>query len=227
MSRPVIVGHRANSLRKLVRYILDGVEYIEIDVQYDEHIGRHIVRHPPEEIWRITTSNNKSGWLSRLYTTLYIKGYIPLDNFLDIMTTHLKGSIEGILLDIKDPSQHEELRNTIEIYKGEFKLYITSKNHLTIHRLDVKAVKRFVTLMERLYNPENYLSNLDIDGVSIDYRVLDNEYIRELERLGLDIAIWTVNDISNIERLVREDIQIFISDTPGKVRYATERLLKD
>ncbi len=227
LSRLVIVGHRANSLRKLVRYILDGVEYIEVDVQYDELIGRHIVRHPPDEVWRITTSNNKSRWLSRLYTTLYIKGYIPLENFLDIMTTYLYGSIKGILLDIKDPSQDGELRNTIDTYKDELKLYITSKNHLTIQRLDIRDIKRFVTLMERLYNPENYLSDLDIDGVSIDYRVLDNGYIKELERLGLDIAVWTVNDISSIERLVREGISMIISDVPGKVRYTAEKLLKD
>ena len=224
MSRLAIVGHRANSLRRLLRYVLDEIEYIEIDVQYDDVMKRHIVRHPPEEIWKISASQNRAGWLSKLYSTLYIRGYIPLEGFLDVMSTHLGGNVKGILLDIKNPARYDMLSDSIQRYIDQFQVYITSKNHMIIQNLDLDGVKKFVTLMERLYNPGEYLSSLDIEGVSIDHRTIDGKYIDELKDLGLDIAVWTVNDMTSLENLLKEDIDLIISDIPGKVRYIAQRI---
>jgi len=225
LNRPAIVGHRANSLRRLLRYVLDEIDFIEIDVQYDGMMKQHIVRHPPEEIWKISTTYNRPGWLSKLYSTLYIRGYIPLEGFLDIVSTHLRGNIKGIMLDIKTPAKDDELERSLEEYIEQFQIYITSKNHMIIESLNLNNIEKLVTLTERLYKPWIYLSQLDIDGVSIDHRILDSEYLDELRELDLDIAIWTVNEMPSLEKLLRKDIDMIISDIPGKVRYIAQRMV--
>lgn len=219
MSKPIVMGHRANSLRSLVRYVLEDIEAIEVDVTYDISLKSNVVRHPRDEFLRLDSGEAGRSWISKLYSSLYLKGYIKLSDFLKVIDENLRGRIKYVMLDLKTGVDLRDLSKLIMNYVDKYEVFISSKYHPYLVDLD-RGLKiyRLATLDERPYNPVSYLDSKYFEGVSINYSYIDNQLLEELHRLDMIVAVWTVNDMRSLSDL--EDYpDILISDYPWKIRY--------
>ncbi len=220
-----IVGHRANSLRKLLRYILEDIDSIEVDVSYDLKIGKPIIRHPPEHGRKFKISTEGRGWLSKVYSTLYLQGYIHLDKFLNIIDEYLYDKLEYIILDIKHDVRYIDISDLLLDYSYSFKLIVTSKDHEYISQIkESNKLIKFITITEKLYNPKSYIDNLQVDGVSLDYRYADNYSIYTYKLNGLKTALWTVNNPKAITDFDMKYVDMIISDYPYRIKTYLEEI---
>jgi glycerophosphoryl diester phosphodiesterase len=61
-------------------------------------------------------------------------------------------------------------------------------------------------------------------AVHVSHELLTADVARQLRASGTSIGVWTVNELADIQRVVRLGIEMLITDEPERARDATDRL---
>lgn len=59
---------------------------------------------------------------------------------------------------------------------------------------------------------------IQLDALGIAHQLVDKETIKAIDELGMELMVWTVNDIEEVKRLFAQGIRNFITDYPEDVR---------
>lgn len=210
---PIIVGHRANSFRRLNKYLSMNVPIIEIDViRSDDDIMLQHIREEEEIIKGIHKREGLIRALSDIYLRLLYK-YRLID------ALRLVNGRAGIMIDLKNRNMAQK---TVEIIKksnfsGE--IFITSKYHGELREIKklLPTVKALITLLEQPVDLVEYLKEINVDGVSMVFAFIDKEIIEELHKNNYVVAVWTINDVNLAKYLASINVDMIVTDIPEKM----------
>ncbi len=204
-SRPLIVGHRANTLSKLSRYISQGVDAVEIDL-YES-----LVNHGPESIKPATLREAVIKWLASIGNH---RENQTVEDFLVVLGERRI----PLVLDIKSPRLPERLVRLIaeEARRG---LIVTSKYHPLLSELAPKLERATIlaSVQCRPADPVALARAAGARGLSVKVGFVDGELVNELHRCGMLVAVWTVNDVDQAVEVTELGVDILITERPDLI----------
>lgn len=206
----VIVGHKANSFRKIKKYLSLKVPVIEMDViKHDEDIVLQHV-HEPTPI-PIHSGRYLIHTFERFSMPFIGLKYVKLIDVLKL----INGKV-GVMLDLKIKGIANDVVDIIKESKFKGTIYVTSKYHKDIRKFKelMPEVKALLTLEEQPINIADYIKKAHADGVSIDVVFIDEPLVNELHRHGYIIASWTVNEVELAKYLISLRVDMIVTDEP-------------
>ena len=224
-SIPLIVGHKANTIRVIRRYLAQGADIVEIDVFYDESLGDFVVKHVDEQTSSLTGGRWERGLARRLADM--VEPIVELvrheRKVSDVMRS--VGGLQGVMLDVKVKGRARELASLISSMGLDGPIYVSSRYHrdlMTIKRL-LPHVKTLLTFSEEPVEAViKYLEAAEADGISIRLAFLEPSLVKALKGRGYTIAVWTVNDPWLAVKAAMMSVDMIITDTPHTIKKALE-----
>ncbi len=230
-----ILGHRGASgaypentiasFQGAINMHADGVEF---DVQLSKD-GKPIVIH--DELLDRTTNGSglvKDYTLSEIrkldagkyYSHLFQSQKIPtLNEVLAIVQ-----NLAVINIELKNfynyPRLEEEVLQSIKSYDIVDKTIISSFNHHSLLKFkDLEPeVKTGALLAARLIDPVKYCKSLGADAIHAYYLSITPEIIKNAHQNGLQVNVFTVNKESEIIYLLKEKVDMIITDYPDQAK---------
>ncbi len=216
MRKAWIIGHRGvagspeNSMEGFARALEVGVNAIELDVRQSSDgklvvvhgsvVGDHAVQGTPYETFRHAPDGHEIPLLEDVLKKFGKK------TFLDIELKH--GGFEA---------------QAVELIKK-----YTNPEKTMVSAFDTKSLNDVHELLPELqlgfiYNrtqDEESRHNCPVDVVIPQFRLASRELIEEVHDEGLKVWAWTVNDESEITRLLNLGVDGLITDHPERVATA-------
>lgn len=229
-----LVGHRANSVRRIRKYIKTSVDYIEVDVTLPEQNGEPLVYHGEP----LVSASSKTEWLIRELLSK-IQGHdrfvfkpltiVDLLEFIDTIDADV-----GLWIDLKTISRERSrlLHTIVESLSGYSRAstrpVIISSNDLEALRILGEMRNRLNLLLavnvlyknitkSKLYCLAN---DLRPDIYSFNIESFDPSLAEMLAREGAKTALWTLNRVSGemakliLESISKKWLDFIITDTP-------------
>jgi len=216
----IVVGHKANSIRKLFKYLSIGVPAVEIDILKSLENGRLMIQHISDEeemlkeVHPETPIFELEEFLRRFKSGIFISNYhSPLE-----VLRELSGVID-VVLDLKNKSMSKDVVEMLSKIDFRGTIYLTSKFHRDLYEIKKRMpkVKILVTLENQPVNTAEYLGEINANGVSIKYPFIDKGFVDELHRLGYIVDAWVVNDIYVAKYLAKLRVDMITTDNPSKI----------
>ncbi len=201
--RPLLVGHRANTLAKLGRYLRQGVDAVEVDL-YEGFID-----HGPDSIKpatlreaifkRIAALGNGEGQSAEEFLS-GVGGRIPL------------------VLDLKSPRLAEQMITLVE-EEARRGLIITSKFHPLLRGLSrrLEGATILASIQCRPVDPLSIARSAGARGLAVEVGFVDAELVHTLHSAGMLVAAWTVNDADQARRLVELGVDVIVTERPDLI----------
>ncbi len=213
---PIVIGHRANSLRVLLLYRASRVDHVEIDVALQGN--RLVAMHGPPSLKRASPIGGLAQWVD--YKLFYRDPLVkprPLAEWIRVVNRYL--SPRGILLDLKASVPPSLLESEIEESGYNGRIYVSSNDHRLISKIS-RALPGVTALASYSIVPADpvkctLMANASGAGFRID--MLDSEIASMVRGAGLILYTWTVNSREHAEKALRLGADIIISDRPGLV----------
>lgn len=214
----LIMGHRANVLRIVQRYICCGVKGYEIDVKYNEKRGL-IALHGPSPVKRPSIPGRIMGWIDYkfFYRDPLIKP-MKLEELVAYIESHVDKPV--YMFDLRSSKGLQELIMIIERYNLWKRVMASSEIHPVIREIKDRAQDSLTCLISLGVLPVNIVRLIEdakADGVSMKYSLLDKDLVHSLHKRGYIVAAWTVNDSQTLKKMVDLDVDIVVSDDPCKI----------
>ena len=206
-----------------------GADGVELDVQLTKD-GQLVVIH--DETLDRTTDG--TGWvkdftlseLKALNASMGSKAYpdekIPtLDEVFDV----LADSSMVINIEIKDsvvpyPGIAEKVLEMIDQRNWEYRITISSFNHITLAHIRQigSLVYTGVLFQDVLYEPWNYAHQLWATALHPHFQYVDAvpNLIEESRNSLLEINVWTVNEVADIDRMIARGVDGIITNYPDR-----------
>jgi len=200
------VGHRANTLSKLSRYISQGVDAVEIDV-YES-----LVNHGPDSIKPATL---REALIKKLASIGNHGESQAVEDFLAVL-----GELKiALVLDIKSPSLPDRLVRLMAEEARKGSVIVTSKYHNLLRRLsrELKGATILASIQCRPADPVSVARQAGANGLSVEVGYVDVELVREMHESGMWVAAWTVNDMDQALEVVEEGVDIVITERPDLI----------
>lgn len=212
LSKPVIVGHRANTFRAIHRYLKLGVSVVEFDVKKkdDKLILMHGMIGEPASL--------TESLLLELHHILCSGDSIVKHVTLEEALNTINGKA-GVWLDIKDRGIEDDIVKVIDKVNFKGPIYASSKYHAVVRNLKkvMPEITGAITLYEQPVDPITLVKRANADMVSIDHTCVDREFIEILHKNNIGVAVWTVNQISEAEKLISMGVDVIITDKPDVI----------
>lgn len=220
---PLIVAHKANSLRRIRALYSKGVKAFEIDV-IEGASGEVLVDHVLErdEYLELVYSRYKlprslRRMLARVLNSAhrhYVRVRPKLGDLLDYL-----GSGQGditVMIDIKARNIAGKVSEALlgSRFNGEVLMSSRYYRELSKARELVPHAKTLITLEAQPLGLTRYLKEIGASGVSIEYPYVDENLVRELKNKGFLVAVWTVNDMVLAEYLAGIGVDLIVTDKP-------------
>ena len=244
--RPLLVAHRGgaglwaeNSLLAYRQALGLGVDLVECDVHLSKD-GEVAVIHDPI-LDRTTEGRGKvrDRTMADLRRTRLKDrdGAITEEHVasLDDLAALIRGSSAGLLLEIKTdsfyaryPGIEERAVEILERHDLTRRVFVVSFDLETIrHVRSIEGSIRTGGLFSRktlaltgqsLGEAMVNLSRLGAALVGLETPLVDESAVRDARRLGLSLAVWTVNVESEIRRQIEMGVDLLITDRPDLAR---------
>ena len=206
----VLIAHRAANAPDTLRSAAAIADVAEADVHLFH--GRLEVRHA-KTIGPIGLRWERWYLLDRATPRPLLGDLLRAAASLDI----------GLMLDLKgpDPRIAEAVRRAIDGWQGSRRLIVCGRVWRTIDRLrrdaDVQTLHsvgspRQLQALLRRYRPG------DLEGISIDWRLLAPEVVADLRTRAPEVWAWIVDDPARARELTEWGATGIITDVPGSLR---------
>ena len=205
-TRPLLVGHRANTARWALRLLSEGATGLEIDV----HVSRGVVvAGHPREAGRPRLVRERLG---SLISSLRLTPPTPLERLLALLPAGLP-----VFLDVKQPAPSPEaLAPIAERWRG--RLVVVTRLHDTIPALSRLGLEAYASLDHRPYPGElEALAAAGASGLSVRHTYIDERLSTQARSLRLRLAAWTVNEPGEARRLLGLVDEV-VTDVPALLR---------
>lgn len=219
-----------NTMLAFEKAIEAGCEGMEFDVQFskdgemvifhDETVNRttngkgRIKDHTFEELSLLDASYIYMGTygVNRIPT---LREYFDLVKDLPVISNiELKTGIyeyEGIERSVYD---------LIKEYDIKDRIIISSFNHFTIRRMKAIDPTMKCGLLEEswLIDAGKYVKTAGVECYHPIFRCLNDDVVNEVKSHGIEINTWTVNEVEDIEDMIRKNVDSVISNYPDRVK---------
>lgn len=191
----LVVGHAANTPRRVSRYLSSGADGVEIDVFWPDIV------HPPEGQPK-RLSGAVARWILHAFTTRFRRYRVA-----EVLDVAREMGAKVVVLDIKTAPP--------QAFEGVGDAIFTSKNHPLLHKLAMNWGRVvYPTLHSRPMRPWELVMGVGGRGASIHYSFVDEELISEFRARGLGLMVWTVNDAATAIRLADAGVNFITTDRP-------------
>lgn len=213
--KPLVVGHRANSWRRIRRFLSIGVPVIEIDVVVEN--GEVFLKHADEteiaimrgdELGRLHEEGLAAVLTSRLFRRIKL---------VDVLS-FLSGRAD-VLLDLKLPGMAERVAEAVRLSGFRGRVYVSSKYHANIKLFKelMPGVTGLITLHDLPVDVVDEVRKSEADGVSINAAYVDKEVVDLLHREGFIVDVWTVNSPQLARVLASLGVDMITTDNPEAI----------
>lgn len=230
---PHIVGHRGargeapeNTLASFQVAVDAGVLEIELDVRlsadghlvvlHDKEVDRTTWgrgpahRHTLAHMNLMDARRNTPGWHSST-------GIPSLIEVLELCPPHMRFQFEVKRTDRRRMHQIAmRLKHLIEERNLFDRVVVTSASatFLRMMRTMNDQIPLGVVCEYRFQSPVRKAGQLRCDWLICHYELVDEDMVRRCKRRRIGISVWTVNDLTEAERLYKLGVDSIISDFP-------------
>lgn len=214
-----------NTMLAFRKAIEAGADGVEMDVQLSK--DGHVVIIHDETLERTT---NATGFVQD-YTLAELQsfdagygkgfGFQPIPSFEEfcqwLSETDCIANVELKTSIIYYPHLEEKVIEIIRRYHVEEKILISSFNHMSLVKVKELAPELPLgALVERegLMYAGFYGKQFGFGYYHPDYCLLNAEAVKECKENGVQINVWTVDDLASFEQLVEWDVEGVITNFP-------------
>ncbi len=204
--RPLIVGHRANTLTKLRLYLQLGVDAVEVDITGSE--VRHVAGIKPATL--------REALLRRIFFPE------PRGESLDRIVREVVERDVSLVLDLKTPEVDPKIFSSLP---GDGSVAISSKYHNILRKLRPELEGNYLMLasiQDRPARPARVMADAMADGLSVELSYVDEALLSEMKEVGGLTYVWTVNDAEQALALAKIGVDAITTDRPDLVIPALE-----
>lgn len=239
-----IFGHRGasgyapeNTLASFQLAADQGADGVELDVQMTKD-GEIVVIHD-ETVDRTTTGSGlvKDLTLKQIRTLNASSGSVDypdekvptLDEVFDLLApTTLIVNVE-----LKDgrvlyPGMAERLLKMIDERNWEYRVTISSFNHISLAQIRAlgSLVYTGVLFQDILFEPWHYAHQMWATALHPHYLYVDGvpDLVDSSHASLLEVNVWTVNEVADIDRMLARDVDAIITNYPDRAIARRERL---
>lgn len=118
----------------------------------------------------------------------------------------------------------EKTIDMIYKYNMQNKVILSSFNHYSLAKCKQisKEIKTGVLYMEGFYKPYNYAKTLTADAIHPYYYAINEEVIKESQRAGIMVNVFTIDDEKDMKRFVQIGVNGIITNYPDKLKKVME-----
>jgi glycerophosphoryl diester phosphodiesterase len=205
---PTVIAHRGlhhfepeNSLGAFIAAAESGFSWVECDV-WPSCEGIPVVIHD-ETVDRTTAGSGLVG--QQTHQALAELGVASLQELFSMLADYST----GILIEIKPPNAAEFCRAVERLARGYRGPWMVQ----SFHGENIKPTQQSALLVE---NHQQLRAAIDGHWPSIhaEHSLIDRAVVDALHRSGRKIGAWTVNDQSEIRRMVELGVDALITDEP-------------
>lgn len=228
---PLITAHRGcsqlapeNTLPAIELAIQNQVDFVEIDVQetkdhdlvviHDSHLQR--LAGVDGNVWELTAEELGNLDVGKWFSHDFIDTRIPtLVSVMDLAKHRIKLNLE-----LKSHKHEQELvaKTVALIRQGNWqKNCVVSSIDWHILR-QVQAIAPELMLGPVMTPSQSLLPNFAVDFYSIHFTLATPDFVDRAHAEGKSVHAWTVNQRSDMQRLVAQGINNIITDRPMTLR---------
>ncbi len=221
MLRPSVIAHRGasgyeyeNSRAAFRRAVMLDADGVELDVHATED-GTLVVHHDPEI--------PGVGPIALLTRAAARQVRIPNGETLPLLSEIL--ALVGdrdVWVEVKTlPGIHDQmLMETIDRGPAPHRYAVHSFDHRIIRRLGESrpGLRRGILLSDRHDDPVAAMRAVGATTLWQDWRQVDRELVSRVHEAACTLVAWTVNEIGDLERLVRLGVDGLCGNYPDRIR---------
>jgi glycerophosphoryl diester phosphodiesterase len=223
MRRPSVIAHRGasgyeyeNSRAAFRRAIMLDADGVELDVHATRD-GGIVVHHDPEI--------PGVGPIAELSLAEARQLRIPNGELLPLLPEILElVGDRDVWVEVKglpaacDP----ELLGILDRGPAPHRYAIHSFDHRIVHRLGEKrpGLRRGVLLSAYLQDPVGVMRAVGATTLWQEWQQVDQELVTRVHEAGCTVVAWTVNDIGDLDRMVRLGVDGLCGNYPDRIRVA-------
>ena len=223
MRRPSVIAHRGasgyeyeNSRAAFRRAVMLDADGVELDIHATRD-GGIVVHHDPEipgvgpiaelslaEARRLRIPNGES--LPLLAEILDLVG----DRDVWVEVKGLAPAYDGVLLGILDRGPAPE------------RYAVHSFDHRIVQRLGEArpGLRRGILLSAYLCDPVAAMRSVGATTLWQDWQQVDRELVTQVHEAGCGVIAWTVNEVGDLDRMVRLGVDGLCGNYPDRIRVA-------
>ncbi|TCT14989.1 glycerophosphoryl diester phosphodiesterase [Natranaerovirga pectinivora] len=226
-----VAGHRGdmynspeNTISSVRSAIEKEVDFVEIDIQITK--DNVIVLNHDRDLARVAGVPYRVIDLTYEELSVLEVGSHFSDDFMGEKIP----TLEEVLIEVKDQAKlildikaygnkidiAENLVALIEKYEMVEQCYIQSFNYPVLQ--EIRKINPDIKIGQLMYAVTGNLATLDVDFYSIEQNMLSNRIINNARRIDREIWVWTVNNESNMKRVLKYDIDVIITGYPEMVQ---------
>jgi len=223
MRRPSVIAHRGasgyeyeNSRAAFRRAIMLDADGVELDIHATRD-GGIVVHHDPEipgvgPIAQLTLAEARQLRIPNGEPVPMLAEILDLvgDRDVWIEVKGLASAYDGVLLAILDQGpapQHYAIH---------------SFDHRIVHRLgEVQpSLRRGILLSAYLCDPVAVMRSAGATTLWQEWQQVDQELVTQVHEAGYSVIAWTVNEIGDLDRMVRLGVDGLCGNYPDRIRVA-------
>jgi len=215
LPKPIVYAHRVNDKRRAKFMVKHGIEFVEIDV--NQRNGKLMVFHG------LSTTGLRRSFISRMCAKVCYRltalgdpllKPLPLEEYLQLF-----GEKFRFWFDIKVRGVEDKLLRLIDTYGVKRPIIISSGFYDVLKKIKELDPSIAVFLGNVSFYPvsSSIVKEVGADGISVELGFIDKRLVEMMHRDGIMVAVWTVNDIHLVPKLVELGVDIVITDYPLEV----------
>jgi glycerophosphoryl diester phosphodiesterase len=223
MPRPCVIAHRGasgyeyeNSRAAFRRAIMLDADGVELDI-HSTRDGGIVVHHDPEipgvgPIAQLTLAEARQLRIPNGETVPMLAEILDLvgDRDVWVEVKSLAPVYDQVLLEILDkgPAPH--------------RYAVHSFDHRIVHRLgEIRpSLRRGILLSAYLRDPVAVMRSVGASTLWQAWQQVDQELVTQVHQAGYAVIAWTVNEIGDLDRMVRFGVDGLCGNYPDRVRVA-------
>ena len=228
MNKTIKIGHRGakghsveNTLESIQKALDLGVDGIEVDVHLSQS-GDLVVFHD-FALERMTNGKGAINMKSlKQLKALNVKENHEIPTLLEVLNLVDKQCFLNI--ELKGKLTAFETCKSIEIYtatKGwDYKGFMVSSfqhDELTCVFNINKKIPLAVLTESNIEEAKQFAETIDAKAIHPDYKLLNKDEVKRMQRLGFKVNTWTVNDPEDIALVKSYGVDGIISDFPDRI----------
>jgi glycerophosphoryl diester phosphodiesterase len=223
MRRPSVIAHRGasgyeyeNSRAAFRRAVMLDADGIELDIHATRD-GGIVVHHDPHipghgAIAQLSTAEARQ---------VRIRNGEPLPLLAEIL--ELVGS-RDVWVELKSlpPVFDQQLLNTLDQGPAPERYAVHSFDHRIVHRLGQMRpeLRRGILLSAYLCDPVGVMRSVGATTLWQEWQQVDHELVNQVHESGGAVIAWTVNELGDLDRMVRLGVDGLCGNYPDRIRVA-------